>query len=64
MDQNNDSVIMDKNINQNNLKTLKIATKNIRGITKIIKQIDWLKFCEYKDLDIIGLTETWAKDEN
>ncbi|CAG8584747.1 5947_t:CDS:2 [Diversispora eburnea] len=59
IDQNNNSVIIDKNINQNDLKTL-----NIRGITNITKQIVWLKFCKDKDLDIIGLTETWAIDEN
>ncbi|CAG8609400.1 11964_t:CDS:2, partial [Diversispora eburnea] len=39
------------------------STQNIRGITNITKQIDCLKF-EDKDLDIIGLTETWPKDEN
>ncbi|CAG8454904.1 11326_t:CDS:1, partial [Diversispora eburnea] len=64
MNQNNDSVIIDKNINQNDLKILKIATQNIGEIANITKQIDWLKFCEDKDLDIIGLTETCTKDEN
>ncbi|CAG8579693.1 2179_t:CDS:2 [Diversispora eburnea] len=52
------------NDGENDLKTLKIVTQNIRGMTNITKQIDWLKFCEDKDLDIIGIMETWAKDEN
>src|SRR6185436_9690786 len=64
IDQNNDNVITNKSQDQNDIKTLKIATQNIRGITNITKQIDWLNFCEEKDFDIVGLTETWAKEEN
>lgn len=72
---NNNNQISDLNINinnniidvegeNNNHKFMRIVTQNIRGITSIAKQMNWLNYCIEKDFDIIGLTETWAKEEN